>query len=137
MNQMVEGNSKMNENENEEETNNNVQCIHCKQEIIGKPWITVSIPDRDEYNISCCKYLCARNLKYYIGNGYWDNVINKEDFSEPRPVSVYTIKKDITTNFGIDEIRDEINREEERILRIEEEYLDDYDDSYYSEEDIY
>ena len=52
MNQMVEGNSKMNENENEEETNNNVQCIHCKQEIIGKPWITVSNPDRDEYNIS-------------------------------------------------------------------------------------
>ena len=39
------------------------------------------------------------------------------------------IKKDITANFGIEEIKEEINREEERISKIEEEYYYDSDES--------
>ena len=56
------------------------ECIECSKVINGKPWITVCFPD-DDYTVNACKYLCARKLKYHIGCGYWDNVVNKEDFN--------------------------------------------------------
>ena len=103
-----------------------ILCINCKCEINDKPWITLKMNDTMVYG---CKYLCAKRLKYYVGTGYWENVVNKEDFPGPRPVQKSNIKKDITANFGIEEIKEEINREEERISKIEEEYYYDSDES--------
>ena len=42
------------------------------------------------------------SLKYHIGIGYWDNVVNKEDFNTNLiPVETFNpkIKTDITANF--------------------------------------
>uniref|UniRef100_A0A6C0F7H3 Uncharacterized protein n=1 Tax=viral metagenome TaxID=1070528 RepID=A0A6C0F7H3_9ZZZZ len=106
----------------EEVVIHNVECIHCKSTINDKPWITVCVPS-ENYNVHACGYTCARNLKYYVGVGYWNNVVNKEDFSEPRPVIKSELyAKDITANFGIDGIRYEIEQEEKRSREIEEEY---------------
>ena len=61
------------------------ECISCNNKIKGKPWITLYIEDNN-YRIHACKYLCAKNIKHYVGNNYWKYVVNKEDFNEPRPV---------------------------------------------------
>lgn len=111
----------INETVNEEEDDGKIRCIHCKKEIIGKPWITVSYPE-DNYTVHGCNYICSNRLSDYIGNGYWANVVNKEDFPGPRPVFQSKIKRDITVNFGIEDIRREIEYEEERINQIEAEY---------------
>ena len=104
-----------------EEDDGKTRCIHCKEEILGKPWITVSYPE-DNYTVHACNYICSNRLSNYIGHGYWNNVVNKEDFPGPRPVSTYSKKRDITVNFGIEDIRNEIKDEEERIQRLENEY---------------
>lgn len=110
----------VNENVNEGD-DGKIHCMHCKKEIIGKPWITVSYPE-DNYTFYGCNYICSNRLSNYIGHGYWENVVNKEDFPGPRPVFQSNIKNDITVNFGIDDIRKEIEYEEERINQIEAEY---------------
>jgi hypothetical protein len=56
-----------------------------------------------------------------IGN----SVVNKEDFNEPRPLLNYQKKKDITTGFGMDDIREEIEEEEIRMNLIEQDYEED------------
>lgn len=104
-----------------EEDDGKVRCIHCKKEIFGKPWITVSYPE-DNYTVHACNYICSNRLSNYIGHGYWANVVNKEDFPGPRPVFTSLKKKDITVNFGIEDIRREIEDEERRINQIEEDY---------------
>ena len=43
------------------------------------------------------------------------------------------MKKDITTNFGIDELRDEIKKEETRIALLESQY--NYDSNTSSDDD--
>ena len=63
----------------EEEEDNTIRCINCKKELNEKPWISVRC---DEDIVHACKYGCAQRLKYYIGTGYWDRVINKEDFRD-------------------------------------------------------
>ena len=111
-----------------DEDDGKIKCLHCKKEISGKPWITVSYPDED-YTVHACNYSCSRHLSTYLGHGYWANVVNKEDFPGPRPVSKYSMKEDITVNFGIDIIRKEIEDEEIRIIRIEMEYENGGEDS--------
>lgn len=125
MSDIIKDSIKNNGEVKEENVESNNECICCKSNIIGKPWITVHIPNED-YNIHACGYMCGKDIKYHIGSGYWNNVVNKEDFNEPRPLikSVYNTK-DITTNFGIDEIRDEIEREEQRSKEVEDEYNND------------
>ena len=123
------------EEEGKNELNEETQCFICNSTIEQKPWITVQCED---YQIHGCSYLCANQFRYKVGYGYWDNVVNKEDFNEPRPVinsNLYC--KDITTNFGIDEIRDEIKKEEEMITMIEEEYYDDIDNHFIDEYEYY
>ena len=109
-----------------EEDNRTIKCLHCKKDISEKPWITVSYPE-DEYTVHACNYSCSKNLSNYLGRGYWENVVNKEDFPGPRPVSSLSIKSDITVNFGIDVIRKEIEDENKRISQIEIEY-ENYDE---------
>ena len=122
---------KMNDPEEQVEIN---KCLCCKTDITGKPWISVRF-EEDDYTVHACKYICANNLSNIIGPGYWNKVVNKEDFTEPRPVSNYKCYEDITANFGIEEIRDEIELEEERIFLLEEEY--DYSSEDNFEEEIY
>ena len=69
------------------------------------------------------KYLCAKNIKHYVGNNYCKYVVNKEDFNEPRPVlNNHLFNNDITVNFGIEEIREEIKNEEYLCQLLENEY---------------
>ena len=110
------------EEEGKNELNEETQCFICNSTIEQKPWITVQCED---YQIHGCSYLCANQFRYKVGYGYWDNVVNKEDFNEPRPVFGYTNQlgqRDITTGFGMDKIRDEIQKEDQRVQMIEEEY---------------
>ena len=101
-----------------DEEDNAIRCIHCKKEIEGKPWISVSC-GRDEV-VHACNYICSNRLSFYIGSGYWDRVLNKEDFPGPRPVfQTRNYRRDITVNFGIEEIRREIEDEEKRIEELE------------------
>tara|TARA_B100001123_G_C15267045_1_gene1008822 strand:- start:252 stop:665 length:414 start_codon:yes stop_codon:yes gene_type:complete len=110
------------------------ECIHCKKRLSKeKQWIIVNI---DGQNIYGCSYHCGIQLNKYIGNGYWKNVVNKEDFNEPRPVPFKTVKKDITTGFGMDEIRGEIIKEELRIKSIEESIEYDEQSDEYSDEEF-
>ena len=98
------------------------ECISCNNKIKGKPWITLYIEDNN-YRIHACKYLCAKNIKHYVGNNYWKYVVNKEDFNEPRPVlNNHLFNNDITVNFGIEEIREEIKNEEYICQLLENEY---------------
>lgn len=101
-----------------DEEDNAIRCIHCKSDIEGKPWISVSC-GKDEV-VHACNYICSNRLSFYIGSGYWSRVINKEDFSEPRPVfQNRNYRGDITVNFGIEEIRREIDDEEKRMEELE------------------
>ena len=117
---------------------NSVQCLKCNKVIDGKPWLIVQVGEGMMYG---CSYLCSNNFRELIGSDYWKHVVNKEDFNEPRPVFGYTNRssqKDITTGFGIDEIREEIDEEEKRIEMIELEYeLDGSSDGFSSDEDNY
>tara|TARA_Y100000389_G_scaffold199154_1_gene237000 strand:- start:5062 stop:5430 length:369 start_codon:yes stop_codon:yes gene_type:complete len=114
------------------EINYNTQCIHCKKFINGKSWLSVNY-EGIIYN--ACNYSCGVQMHQYVGSNYWDKIINKEDFNEPRPVIPTTTKVDITTGFDMEEIRSEIEQEEERIRKIEENYEDEYltSDEDYSE----
>tara|TARA_B100001094_G_C18167586_1_gene793089 strand:+ start:2025 stop:2384 length:360 start_codon:yes stop_codon:yes gene_type:complete len=109
-----------------------IKCICCESIIKGKPWITVSFKE-DDYTVHACRYLCAKDLRYKVGPEYWKNVVNKEDFDHIRPVLNYRTNKDITTNFGIDELREEIKREETRVSLLEMEY--NYDSNTSEEDD--
>lgn len=101
-----------------DEEDNTIRCIHCKSEIEGKPWISVSC-GKDEI-VHACNYICSNRVSFYIGSGYWERVINKEDFPGPRPVfQTRNSRRDITVNFGIEEIRREIDDEEKRIEELE------------------
>ena len=112
----------------DEMEDNAIRCINCKKEIEGKPWITIDCGNRDPY-VHACGYSCSNRLKYYVGIGYWDRVLNKEDFPGPIPVAKVNYIGDITANFGIDEIRREIEDEEERMNKLEE-YSDSEDDKF-------
>jgi|TARA_Y100000996_G_scaffold414554_1_gene405794 hypothetical protein len=115
----------------DEEEDNTIRCINCRKEIEGKPWITVGCGK--DPSVHACGYSCSNRLKYYVGVGYWHRVLNKEDFPGPRPVMKASYVGDITANFGIEDIRREIEDEEVRIEMMEEcdsddssSYYDDY-----------
>jgi hypothetical protein len=121
--------------ENEDDDDKDVlvkKCLTCKKVIEGKPWISIEI----ECTYHGCSYLCSKSLHENFGNGYWTHVINKEDFDEPRPICQKPTKLmgDITTGFGQDEIRDEIEQENQRTEMLEYEYECEFSSS---EEDTF
>lgn len=106
--------------ENDDVFNYNLQCIHCKSIINGKAWLSVKYENKI---YKACNYSCSVKMGNYVGPNYWDKIINKEDFNEPRPVLHYKKNKiDITTGFGMDDIRREIEEEERRIYELEQIY---------------
>ena len=99
-------------------------CFHCNGLIQEKPWMTVK---RNDITYNSCGYSCSVKLSSIIGSGYWKDVINKEDFNEPRPVfeihKTY-VKNDITVgSIDVDDIRDEIEEENRRIEQFEIDYV--------------
>lgn len=114
-------------------------CVNCSKVINGKPWITVYYP-KDDYTVHACDYICCNRLKYHIGVGYWDNVVNKEDFNTNLiPVETFNpkIKRDITANFQREENIREILNEEKRIENIENSCGYSSSSSYNTEDDDY
>ena len=104
-----------------------VKCFDCKKIIEGKPWITLSC-DSGDFFVYCCSYSCSRYLGKHMGGSYWDKLVNKEDFNEPRPiVNKKEIRHDITFNQDKDETILEIEEEEKRIEMIEEYYNESSD----------
>lgn len=85
------------------------QCDCCEKNILGKPWMSVN-SDIKIYHI--CSHTCSTHFTEKYGGGYWKDIINKEDFDEPRPAfelfNVKTKNNDITFGFDIEEIRREI-----------------------------
>jgi hypothetical protein len=75
-----------------DEINYATQCFNCKHCLTVKPWISVQC---EENIIHGCSYKCGTQLKDHIGKGYWDDVINKEDFNEPRPNIYYKSPKEL------------------------------------------
>lgn len=125
--------------ESEKVKSNVNTCVHCSKVINGKPWITVHYPE-DDYTVHACGYMCGVRLKYHIGIGYWDNVVNKEDFNTNLiPVETFNpkIKTDITANFQREENIREILNEEKRIENIENSCGYSSSSSYNTEDDDY
>ena len=118
--------NEMNLSDSEEEASTRIQCIHCKSIIEGKPWITVL---HNKQNIYGCKYSCGKQIGYHIGHGYWENVVNKEDFNEPRPVTKFNVQKDITSkSYFNTQLRDEIDQEQLLVDQEELDYQELYDE---------
>jgi hypothetical protein len=112
------------------------KCLMCENVIEGKPWISVDMG----CIVHVCSYLCGKNIDTKLGKGYWKDVINKEDFDEPRPTCQTqnkTIGGDITTGFGLDEIREEIEQENQRIEMMEFEYEESSEEDEYSDGENY
>ena len=113
----------------DKEDEEDIKCIECEKVITGKPWITVHY-DEDDYTVYACRYLCAKDLRFHLGCGYWKNVVNKEDFNKKLIpiISKTDLSKDITTNFQKQEIIDEIIKDDIISSQMEESY-------YYTEDD--
>ena len=47
-----------------DEEDNTIRCIHCKSEIVGKPWISVACGKDDV--VHACNYICSNRLGFYI-----------------------------------------------------------------------
>ena len=109
-------------------------CDSCEKTISGKPWMTVL--NANIHKHVCC-HTCATTYTNKYGAGYWDNIVNKEDFNEPRPVfAVYKTKdkiQDITSGFDIEEIKREL--ENEALSEIDYDY--EYDEVSTSEDELY
>ena len=102
------------------------QCIHCSKVIHGKPWISVK---HDSRIVNACGYSCSNHLSKYVGVGYFDKIVNKEDFNEPRPITTYK-KVDITSNSYFDRrFRDMIDQEQAELDSIFNTYQTIYDES--------
>ena len=66
-------------------------CECCETKIMGKPWIMLDLICK---SIMYVPILVQHVLQKKYGGGYWENIINKEDFNGPRPVfEVYKIKQ--------------------------------------------
>jgi len=120
-----------------EETTPTNKCLLCETVIEGKPWLSVGTKG---CIVHACSYHCGKNMNTKLGKGYWNDVINKEDFNEPRPTCQNKNKSvgDITTGFDLDDIRYEIEQEDQRIEMMEYEYDESSsDDDYFDGENCY
>ncbi len=59
------------------------KCDSCNSLKQGQPWLSVNF-SRKPYN--SCSYLCNTKMRDVLPKGYYEQIINKEDFNEPRPV---------------------------------------------------
>lgn len=50
-----------------------MKCYTCSEKIVGKPWLHLY----KTMNTYICSYKCCKNSGI---NGYWDYIVNKEDY---------------------------------------------------------
>jgi len=67
------------------ETPSKYTCYQCQLTKDGKPWITINFPDN---LFHACSYLCYKAASESLPKKHFDLIVNKEDFNEPRPVTV-------------------------------------------------
>tara|TARA_B110000285_G_scaffold234944_1_gene313800 strand:+ start:625 stop:993 length:369 start_codon:yes stop_codon:yes gene_type:complete len=102
-------------------------CIHCNKTIQEKPWISVMYLDRVA---NACGYSCGKHLSDYVGIGYFDRIVNKEDFNEPRPAMKVGTTIEITSTSYFDRgCRDIIDEEQKDLDKILDEYSARYEES--------
>lgn len=71
-------------------------CNKCSSQCDGKPWITISL---SEQTFKACSYLCYNYCrKNTLPRNHYDLIVNKEDFTLPRP---YSYKNDKIQEFTI------------------------------------
>ena len=70
-----------------------MNCVICNDicdKYDGKTWITLK---NDKYFetytpiVHYCSYLCHQRNKHHLPKDHWQNVVNKEDFHDLRPVT--------------------------------------------------
>ena len=66
-----------------EETTATYTCGSCQCVKEGKPWITIDFPGNLYHS---CSYSCNRKMDDILPKGYYNLIVNKEDFNEPMPV---------------------------------------------------
>ena len=130
----IENNEKLKKPCNDENEIEDIEnhCFQCKKEIKEKPWITLSCDNGDFY-IHGCSYHCSKDLGTFMNGSYWSKVVNKEDFlKDPIP---YQFEKELKekeicfNDYEINQIKEEIEEEEKRIQRYEEEFNYSSDDN--------
>jgi len=123
----------------EEENVLNNLCDCCEKHIIEKPWMSVKNHSDKTRDYHICSHTCYIAFTKKYGSGYWNDIINKEDFNEPRPVfEIHRINRkseDITNVFDVEQIREEIELELENPFCSESDF-DDYSTTD-SEEDVF
>lgn len=111
------------------------QCVQCHKTINEKPWISVM---NNGCIINACGYSCSNHLSKYVGIGYFDRIINKEDFNEPRPVVNFKITTEITSSSYFDRsCRDIIDGEQNDLDKMLHDYSEYYNESSNSEDEEY
>ena len=111
------------------------QCVQCHKTINEKPWISVM---NNGCIINACGYSCSNHLSKYVGIGYFDRIINKEDFNEPRPVVNFKTTTEITSSSYFDRsCRDIIDGEQNDLDKMLHDYSEYYNESSNSEDEEY
>ena len=111
------------------------QCVHCKKVIQEKPWISVM---NNGCFINACGYRCSNHLSKYVGVGYFDRVVNKEDFNEPRPVMNFKTTVEITSTSYFDRgCRDIVDEEQKDLDKVFNDYSEYYNESSNSDDEDY
>ena len=111
------------------------QCVHCHKTINEKPWISVM---NNGCIVNACGYSCSNHLSKYVGIGYFDRIINKEDFNEPRPVVNFKTTTEITSSSYFDRsCRDIIDGEQNDLDKMLHDYSEYYNESSNSEDEEY
>ena len=113
------------------------KCFGCSKIFYEKPWMIVKNHNEGENNYNTCSHTCSTKFTLFNGSGYWEDILNKEDFNEPRPVFTVNKKsifnrKDITSGYDIEKVREEIYMEQ-----IENEQYEKMLEEYTSSEDEY
>ena len=134
-------------------------CHNCQKMIHGKPWISLDNPSQseDQTSIHYCGFICHKSHASLYPTRTWDEILNKEDFNQPRPILEKTEKpmfnylsyeelqelsedqidlyydlvgaQSYLNNFRYEVIQ-EIEAEDKRVREIEEGYDYSSDDTY-------
>ena len=108
-----------------------IRCFHCEKYIHEKPWITLHKEDVYTY---CCSWRCSQYLRQHMSGSYREYIVNKEDFNFDLVPIMYKEKKEIFTNEDLQEVYWEIEQEEIRMKRIEEDFYNESSSDYSDEE---
>tara|TARA_Y100001958_G_C21247117_1_gene578099 strand:- start:5672 stop:6082 length:411 start_codon:yes stop_codon:yes gene_type:complete len=93
-----------------------MKCYTCNEKIVGKPWLHLY----KTMNTYICSYKCCKNSGI---NGYWDYIVNKEDYKGI--INPYMFQKKVDKEFTFLRF-DEIERLSKEEKKIYDEKYDEY-----------